>query len=514
MHLRLDVIIIGLLLAVFLKLQVLGTVLVLAALPYEWIIHAAPWSGVRLRIQMVARLSLAAGGLAVIWWLNLPILGAVLVLATVPYTWVYDGAAFGAATLRSQLLLRGGAAVLGLGIGVWGFLFVLLNWLQSAAEALKKAGDVAATFQPYDLLSPGIASLVDFLAAGLHVKDKAVFEVAAGCGWALLFVGGVLVLASLPYLLTFRLLRGAAEGAGRGRHLTGEERAALAFTRATDPRRRLQRRLAGMAASVAKHAVIWIVLAFAFLPLYLMLIVSLKSNTQFYQAPAQLTAPYHFENWTESWNRIMPTVANSIFISIAATSLTLMFAVCAAYFFARQKMPMSTFLWNAILVLMMMPMIANLMPLFILLRDMSLLNTLTALIIVGASAGQVFSIFVLRSFVADIPQDLFEAADIDGANHFQQIRTIVLPLAAPILGTVGVMQFIALWNDFVLPLIVIRDHAQLPVMVELLRLSGEYIKYWGPMMAGYTIASIPVVILFVFSMRLFIRGLTEGAIKG
>ena len=97
---------------------------------------------------------------------------------------------------------------------------------------------------------------------------------------------------------------------------------------------------------------------------------------------------------------------------------------------------------------MMMPMIANLTPLFILLRDMSLLNTLTALIIVGASAGQVFSIFVLRSFVADIPQDLFEAAEIDGASHFQQVRVIVLPLAAPIVGTVAVMQFIALVERF------------------------------------------------------------------
>jgi len=190
------------------------------------------------------------------------------------------------------------------------------------------------------------------------------------------------------------------------------------------------------------------------------------------------------------------------------------FAIGAAYFFARLKMPMSGFLWNAILVLMMMPAIANLVPLFRLLKDMDLLNTISALIIVGASAGQVFAIFVLRSFVADIPQDLFEAAEIDGASHWQQIRVIVLPLAAPIVGTIGVMQFIASWNDFVLPLIIIRDHARLPVMVQLLRMAGEYIKLWGPLMAGYTIASIPIIILFIFSMKLFIRGLTEGAIKG
>jgi len=76
------------------------------------------------------------------------------------------------------------------------------------------------------------------------------------------------------------------------------------------------------------------------------------------------------------------------------------------------------------------------------------------------------------------------------------------------------MQFVAQWNDFVLPLIVMRDHARLPVMVQLLRMAGEYIKLWGPLMAGYAMASIPIIILFIFSMRLFVRGLTEGAVKG
>jgi multiple sugar transport system permease protein len=177
-------------------------------------------------------------------------------------------------------------------------------------------------------------------------------------------------------------------------------------------------------------------------------------------------------------------------------------------------MPMSGLLWNAILVLMMMPTIANLVPLFELLRDLNLLNTLLALVLVGVSGGQVFAVFVLRNFLADIPQDLFEAAEIDGASHFQQICRVVLPLSGPILGTVGVMHFISIWNDFVLPLIVMRDHARLPVMVQLLRLAGEYIRLWGPLMAGYAIASVPVIILFVFSMKLFVRGLTEGAVKG
>lgn len=82
------------------------------------------------------------------------------------------------------------------------------------------------------------------------------------------------------------------------------------------------------------------------------------------------------------------------------------------------------------------------------------------------------------------------------------------------MGTVAVMQFLGQWNEFVMPLIVMREQARLPVTVQLIRMAGEYIKLWGPLMAGYAIASIPVIILFTFSMKLFVKGLTEGAVKG
>ena len=264
----------------------------------------------------------------------------------------------------------------------------------------------------------------------------------------------------------------------------------------------------------AKHLTICSVILLAFLPLYLMFIVSLKNNDQFYSNPAVLTTPLHWINWKVAWEMITPCLANSVFISATSTLATLFLALCSSYFFARYQMPFSNFIWNAILILMMMPAIANLIPLFRLLRDLNLINTLSALIIVGASGGQIFAIFVLRSFVEDIPKDLFEAAEIDGASHFQQMMIIVVPLAGPILGTVGVMNFISQWNDFVMPLIVIRDHARLPVMVQLLRMAGEYIKLWGPLMAGYAMASIPVIVLFVLTMKLFTKGLTEGGVKG
>ena len=324
-------------------------------------------------------------------------------------------------------------------------------------------------------------------------------------GWRA--IGVCLFLAMFPYGATGRFLR-----AGFRRGIERFETGSLSAAR--KPPSPLVRQGGDWLLRIFKHAAIWAVLGFAFLPVYLVLIVSVKTNQQFYEAPGQLTEPFHWHNWAEAWNLISPSVANSVFISTLGTGLTLFFALAGAYFFARLRMPLSGFFWNALLVLLMMPSVANLVPLFRLLGDLNLLNTLTALILVGTSAGQIFAIFVLRNFVAEIPKDLFEAAEIDGANHFQQMRMVVLPLCGPILGTVGVMHFISEWNEFVLPLIVIRDSAALPVMVQLQRLAGEYIKFFGPLMAGYAIASIPVILLFTFSMRLFVKGLTEGSIKG
>ena len=330
----------------------------------------------------------------------------------------------------------------------------------------------------------------------------------------LVLIGVFLILAGLPWgaidAARERLLWRLA-GANAG---TGAERHRRRLERANRPLNRWAHAAGSGLLRLNKHALILGVLAMSMLPLYLMLIVSLKTNTQFYQNPNALTQPLHWENWKTAWDMVTPTVTNSVFLSVSSTLLMLVMALMGAYFFARQRMPLSGFLWNAILILMMMPMIANMVPLFRLLNDMRLLNTLAALILVGAAQGQIFAIFMLREFVADIPQDLYEAADIDGASHFTQLRTIVLPLSAPILGTVGVMHFMVAWNDFVLPLIIMRDQARLPVMVQLIRMVGEYIKLWGPLMAGYAMAAIPIIILFMFSMKLFVRGMTEGAVKG
>lgn len=314
----------------------------------------------------------------------------------------------------------------------------------------------------------------------------------------------------------------------------------------------------------SKHLVIWLFLAVELFPLYMMLQVSFKDNAEFIRNPWLPTAPmqvtetwmaeagveprltqrvaswgevftgvsddpsgtrldasrtwdwsgYHVSNWSFGFKVILPFVANTLFVAVTGTACAIFFALLGAYFFARYKMPFSGVLWSAFLVLMLMPSVANIVPLFVLLKDLSLLNTLIALIVVGIAGAQVFNIFVLRGFIEELPRDLFEAAEMDGAGHFQQLRNIVVPMSGPIIGTLSILAFLQKWNDFLLPLVVLRDRDLFTLGVGLIYLDGEYVKQWGQIMAAYFIASIPLIIIFLFMMRLFVRGLSSGAVKG
>lgn len=263
-----------------------------------------------------------------------------------------------------------------------------------------------------------------------------------------------------------------------------------------------------------KHLLTCFVLLFAFFPLYVMLVISLKDNTQFLENPFGISFPIHWENWAHGWDLVNIYIANSILVAILSVTLTLITALLAAFVFARYDFFGKAFLWYALLGLLFMPGIMNLVPLFIIMRDLNLLNSLMGLVMLFAVGGQVFCVFVLRNFIEEIPSDLFEAAQIDGASPLQQIFNVVVPMSGSILGTLAILQFLSAWNNFIQPLVFISDEYKQLLPVGLMRLDGEYVKEWGQMMAGFTIAAIPLVIIFLFTMKLFVRGLTAGAVKG
>lgn len=266
-----------------------------------------------------------------------------------------------------------------------------------------------------------------------------------------------------------------------------------------------------------KHGFILFILFFAFYPLFVMLVVSFKSNEQYQANPWFFDAidTWKWENWATAWGIVRIYVSNSIATTISATALGMIMVVLTSYVLARYRFPGRSLIYYAIIASMFLPgTAASLVTLFNLLKNMGLVNSLWSLVIVGSAGGQVMGIFILKQFIEDIPKELFESAQIDGAGHLQQIWNIVLPMSGSIMGTVAILKFLQIWNNVMLPLVIMRDDDKLTIPVGLLRLEGEYVKQWGEMMAGYAIASIPLIVLFVFMMRLFVKGLAAGAIKG
>jgi multiple sugar transport system permease protein len=265
-----------------------------------------------------------------------------------------------------------------------------------------------------------------------------------------------------------------------------------------------------------KHAILWALIIAEFFPLYMMLQGSLKDNASFISNPWIPEEPtqWLWSNWVFGLKLVGPYLANTVVVAGTGTMGTLICAILGAYFFARYELPYQKVLWPAFMVLMMLPTVANLVPLFSLLKTLGLLNTLSALILVGMASAQAFNIYVLRNFYEDIPREYFEAAEIDGANHFHQLYHVVIPMSGSILGTLGILAFLTKWNEFLLPLVVLRDQELFTLGVGLIYLDGEYVRQWGQVMAAYLVASVPLIILFLFTVRLFIRGLSSGGIKG
>lgn len=265
-----------------------------------------------------------------------------------------------------------------------------------------------------------------------------------------------------------------------------------------------------------KHLLILAILAIELLPIYMMIQISVKDNQIFIANPWGISLPsqWQLENFVYAFKLIVPFVANTVFVATLTTAVGLFFALLGAYFFARYQMPLGRTIWAVFLLLMLLPGVANIVPLFALLKQMHLLNTLWALIIVGMAGMQVFAIYVLRNFIEDIPASLFEAAEMDGASHFRQLINIVIPLSGPIIGTLAILKFLGAWNDFLMPLIVLRDPELFTIGVGLIYLDGEYDKQWGRIMAAFLVASLPLIITFLLTMRLFVRGLSSGAVKG
>lgn len=261
------------------------------------------------------------------------------------------------------------------------------------------------------------------------------------------------------------------------------------------------------------NIVLVILAVFTLLPFLMMFNISFKSMAQFYYDPLGVTMPLRFDNYVRAAEVLWRPILNTAYVAILSIAGTLLTASLAAYAFARFRFPGSSLLFYLVIALMMIPGILLLVPRYVITARLGLAESFWGLIIPYIAGGQVFNVFVLKTFFASIPQELLDAARIDGANELRIFRSIVMALSKPILGTLAILQLLGVWNDFIWPFVVITDPTKRTLTVQLRFLQGLFGSEWGRIMAGYAIGSLPLILVFALFTRPFIEGITSGAIK-
>lgn len=259
---------------------------------------------------------------------------------------------------------------------------------------------------------------------------------------------------------------------------------------------------------------LFVLLFLTLVPIILMVFLSLKDNGQIYGRFWGLPNPVRWENYPSGYQAMVGYITNSLTYSTLSVTGVVFLASLSGYVFARHRFPFKDAIYLAILALLMIPGVLTLIPSFVLVQQLGLLNTPWALIMPWTAGGQVFGILLCRTFFANLPQELFDSGKIDGATEFQLYYKIAVPLSWPIIVTVAIMHLVATYNDFIWPLLTITNSSMQVVSVGLTQFTSEFgITDWGPRMAAYTVATIPLLLLFMFGMRYYIRGITSGAVK-
>ncbi|MEF2277228.1 carbohydrate ABC transporter permease [Deinococcus sp. YIM 134068] len=256
----------------------------------------------------------------------------------------------------------------------------------------------------------------------------------------------------------------------------------------------------------------------ALFPLYFSLVNSFKTPVQYAQNPLNLPPSLGpgAANYARAWSQIGLPTFNSLLITLVSVLLLVMVSALTAYAFALMDFRGKSALFAAVFILLLVPDFLTLIPLYVQIKKLTLPSNYLAVILPYIAAGQAFSILVFRTFFAQIPKELLEAARIDGAGHGQMFTRIVLPLSVPILVSVGIIRFVPIWNDFLLPSLLL-DERHRTLTMALVKFQGSAESYtapdFGALMAAYVLAALPLLVIFAFLMRYYIQGLTSGAVK-
>lgn len=267
--------------------------------------------------------------------------------------------------------------------------------------------------------------------------------------------------------------------------------------------------------SAITYAIFLVVAAVVLYPLIWMFYTSFKEQWEIFRDPFSLPTSLNLANYVEAWTRgnFGRFFFNSVFVTFPSVAGIVLISALAAYAFARLKFRGSSALFYLILVGIMVPPQAIVIPAFLLVSRLGLINNFAALFFTYLSWCPV-GMFILHAFFKSLPEELLDAAKVDGAGSFRVFWQIALPLARPALATVAIFYFVWVWNDFLYPLLYLQDDTKSTVPLGLMLFRGQYQTNWGLQTAALSIASFVPLAFYMLFQDKFVKGMTAGALKG
>ena len=267
--------------------------------------------------------------------------------------------------------------------------------------------------------------------------------------------------------------------------------------------------------NIVKHFFTYVLLILFMVPFYLMVINSFKTTQEFVASPFSLPTSLDFTNFILAFERMnfMNAFANSLIITVLSVMLILLTSAMAAYFLVRFKWKSNRIIFAIFVASMIVPFQAVMIPLVSIYGALNLLNNRWILIFMYMGFGQAFAVFIFHGFVKNIPLEIEEAATIDGCGRIQTFFKIVLPMLTPVVSTVLILNVLWIWNDFLLPSLVLISPAQRTLPLSTFSFFQTFSVDFAPLMAGIVLTIIPVLVVYLICQRQIITGIVQGAVK-
>jgi ABC-type glycerol-3-phosphate transport system permease component len=257
-------------------------------------------------------------------------------------------------------------------------------------------------------------------------------------------------------------------------------------------------------------------LIFTFFPFVMLLNMSVKSSLMIQLNFLGLPNPFHPENYVKAFSFVLQPVLNSLFVCGVSLVFIIVFVALSGYAFGRMNFKGKNFLYAMLMAVLMIPYTLLIVPNFTIIYQMHFLNSYMALILPYIAGQQIFAIILSRTFFESLPEDMFEAAKIDGAGELYSFAKIALPLSVPILITVGITVVVAMYNDYIWPTIVLTSNDNMKTFCQIVfnNAAGNGSTDFGLLAAAFVLGTIPLLAITCSCLKYYLQGMLEGAIKG